>query len=547
MEQVQTRLASLQTTVNDELEATMASINDVFESADLSKDKETTKKHVFGEKRFSIRTSVLSKMLLSKDFQTLYNIALTILLWLGVNILVQDIHSIGRPNFDLLLYVFAKNEIVFATWCFQMVSAFGVIFLVKAIAAFKIPMSVWLVPYLLYWLGVMWVIPTTICFQNDLPPASGLIVMCEAARLSMKVHAYLREKLLYGVYPDSQAANYVPDWAAKLGVTKESLRSYTISVGDWQTELGRYVYFLFAPTLVYRDSYPRSRKSIRWIQVVIHFLNVIGAIALTFLIFRTMCTPYFEATALHPGDMNTFTMSVFRSMVPGMLVLLLAFFGVLHSWFNMWSELLTFGDRRFYEDWWNAHSFATYYRKWNVVVHEWLLYYVYHDIVRFSRGRVPQFFAQMLVFVLSAILHEVILASAMGFLYPVLLLMFGGPGVFFTRLGKSRLRFFNVFMWAMLSIGMGLLMVLYSREYYARKGFNVPAEVVEAEIPDHFLAPLIPRSYIAYRMAHDGRWDSAVAEANQVREAAAAAAEAAASAAMSAAAAATAQLSGAKA
>jgi hypothetical protein len=119
-----------------------------------------------------------------------------------------------------------------------------------------------------------------------------------------------------------------------------------------------------------------------------------------------------------------------QSMVPGMAVLLMMFYGVLHTWLNMWAEFLrygrvclcfsliaasgchlpttphiaskvpvvsyvvlslgvrsmhvrrSFGDRRFYEDWWNARSFASYYRKWNMVVHEWLFYYMYQDAIR---------------------------------------------------------------------------------------------------------------------------------------------------------------------
>jgi hypothetical protein len=30
-----------------------------------------------------------------------------------------------------------------------------------------------------------------------------------------------------------------------------------------QTELGRFIYFLFAPTLIYRDNYPRSGNEVR--------------------------------------------------------------------------------------------------------------------------------------------------------------------------------------------------------------------------------------------------------------------------------------------
>lgn len=37
-------------------------------------------------------------------------------------------------------------------------------------------------------------------------------------------------------------------------------------------------------------------------------------------------------------------------MLPGILVYMFAFFGVLHCWFNMWAELTRFADRQFYKD-----------------------------------------------------------------------------------------------------------------------------------------------------------------------------------------------------
>lgn len=40
------------------------------------------------------------------------------------------------------------------------------------------------------------------------------------------------------------------------------------------------------------------------------------------------------------------------------------------------------------QDWWNSTSFANYYRTWNVVVHDWLYYYVYRDFLRVSGSSV---------------------------------------------------------------------------------------------------------------------------------------------------------------
>lgn len=35
----------------------------------------------------------------------------------------------------------------------------------------------------------------------------------------------------------------------------------------------------------------------------------------------------------------------------------------------------------FFQDWWNSTSYSNYYRTWNVVVHDWLYYYAYKDLL----------------------------------------------------------------------------------------------------------------------------------------------------------------------
>jgi sterol O-acyltransferase len=116
-------------------------------------------------------------------------------------------------------------------------------------------------------------------------------------------------------------------------------------------------------------------------------------------------------------------------MLPSMLFLILGFFGFLHSWLNCWAELTRFPDRVFYLDWWNSVEFGTYYRKWNIIVHDWLYYYIYLDFSRFiMSGKKSGKYAKILTFFISAIMHELILIEASGFFYPVLFVMFTGPG-----------------------------------------------------------------------------------------------------------------------
>lgn len=63
--------------------------------------------------------------------------------------------------------------------------------------------------------------------------------------------------------------------------------------------------------------------------------------------------------------------------------------------------------------------------------------------------------ASLFVIWFSALIHEYILAVAMGFCFPLLLVQFAGPGLLFTYLTSklSKSRWGNLFMWAMLFVG----------------------------------------------------------------------------------------------
>jgi hypothetical protein len=48
------------------------------------------------------------------------------------------------------------------------------------------------------------------CASYSLPPASALILTAEMARMSMKIHAYFREKLVNGINKDGDIAKFIP-------------------------------------------------------------------------------------------------------------------------------------------------------------------------------------------------------------------------------------------------------------------------------------------------------------------------------------------------
>lgn len=136
------------------------------------------------------------------------------------------------------------------------------------------------------------------------------------------------------------------------------------------------------------------------------------------------------------------------------LVLVIIHMCVFHAFSNLASELTRFADRQFYnvslfslfslslilclipptQDWWASTSFSSYYRKWNTIVHDWIYSYLFLDMRALFSSKSPAIVATLF---LSAFMHEYLLAMALGFASPVLLIEFagfGGTGVIFLCL-----------------------------------------------------------------------------------------------------------------
>jgi len=86
---------------------------------------------------------------------------------------------------------------------------------------------------------------------------------------------------------------------------------------------------------------------------------------------------------------------------------LLFFYTYFHLGLNLIAELLKFGDRVFYKDWWNASEVSAYWRLWNMPVHYWLVRHVYFPCIRM---RMSKNSATIAVFFVSAVIHEVLIS-----------------------------------------------------------------------------------------------------------------------------------------
>lgn len=441
---------------------------------------------VLPEKEFIPRESLLTNLFEINHMQTVYNIFIATMMVLCINSVVEEwvVRGNVNLNFDLIYWAFDDFRTVLMVWVGIMIMTCLAVYpgfyfwshhRLTLGSRRKILLwdLFWLTAYATYFSLIIY-IPLMELVRHKLPPASAVTLLMEQVRFLMKTHAFVRSNV-------PQAIHY-----GRVVRSTNTNRLHVVVDDDaFCPDFSKFLYFLFAPTLIYRNSYPRTQK-IRWRWVFGNFAQVLGVLFYLYFIFVRFCVPVFQQIGREPLTPKALVLSVFGCMMPGTLVLLSGFFLLLHSWLNAFAEMLCFADRMFYEDWWNSHTYATYYRTWNVVVHDWLYTYVYKDVHELC-GRRTRFVPMMAVFVMSAIVHEFIITFTLGYFYPVVLLMFGGIGFFLTFVTNIQRRLGNIFMWLTLFIGTGLIMSLQSIEWYAR--VNCPPSL------DGLADFLVPRSW----------------------------------------------------
>uniref|UniRef100_A0A3Q3JR50 Sterol O-acyltransferase 1 n=1 Tax=Monopterus albus TaxID=43700 RepID=A0A3Q3JR50_MONAL len=184
--------------------------------------------------------SKLSELFEVNHLRTIYHIFVAVLFVFILNTLVVDSINEGRLvlDFDLLVYTFGQLPLVVCTWVCMFLSALVVPYTLFSLwsqtqsGSYSHPGLYSLVfgsVFLLYQALGLGFLPAYVVVTNSLPPASAAIVTHEQIRLMMKAHSFVREN---------------------------SLLSST-GPGSVVPQVSQYLYFLFAPTLIYKDKYPR--------------------------------------------------------------------------------------------------------------------------------------------------------------------------------------------------------------------------------------------------------------------------------------------------
>lgn len=168
------------------------------------------------------------------------------------------------------------------------------------------------------------------------------------------------------------------------------------------------VYFWFAPTLCYQLDYPLSEQiRYRYVLSLVVRLIILGG-AMSVITDQYILPTVHDFASSDPAANWLISLEQLLTLaVPNTYVWLLGFYAFFHVTLNLLAELLLFGDRVFYRDWWNANTIESYWRLWNLPVHYWMARHVYFPALRAGLSKNQ---ASALCFLLSAVFHELLVS-----------------------------------------------------------------------------------------------------------------------------------------
>ncbi|XP_059633136.1 diacylglycerol O-acyltransferase 1 isoform X2 [Cornus florida] len=250
--------------------------------------------------------------------------------------------------------------------------------------------------------------PVLMILRFDSAVLSGVTLMLFACIVWLKLVSYAHTNY------DMRALAKSLDKGEVLSISSNIDCSFNVSFESL-------VYFMVAPTLCYQPSYPRTscvRKGwvARQLVKLVIFTGVMGFIVEQYI------NPIVK-NSQHPlkGNLLYAIERVLKLSVPNLYVWLCMFYCFFHLWLNILAELLCFGDREFYKDWWNAKTVEEYWRMWNMPVHKWMVRHIYFPCLRHG---IPKGIAVLIAFLVSAIFHEVHVQPKVSDAYPIPIPMF---------------------------------------------------------------------------------------------------------------------------
>lgn len=302
------------------------------------------------------------------------------------------------------------------------------------------------------------VFSTFYCLKYDLSTSSTTYVLVQSIIHFFKMHSFTYTNRDY-------RENMINYKKSKENENKDQLVKLISSYPD-NINLRNFFYFLLAPTLCYQESYPSSGK-FKLNYFILKSLKALFCLTLLYYI-------YTEAIEHNLNDIliTPLPVLVIEIYVPITFICLILFYLIFECILPGFAELACFGDRQFYDDWWNSTDLNEFNRKWNKIVHMFLHRHVFLECK--NRLKLGTKLSIFLTFIISAILHEFVLCVLIKLFKPYMFFMMLIQIPLMPLGGKylKKTTFGNLFFWFSNMLGVALLFILYNRELRTSLNFG---------------------------------------------------------------------------
>eukprot|EP00698_Gefionella_okellyi_P004683 TRINITY_DN14280_c0_g1_i1.p1 TRINITY_DN14280_c0_g1~~TRINITY_DN14280_c0_g1_i1.p1 ORF type:complete len:447 (+),score=84.32 TRINITY_DN14280_c0_g1_i1:31-1341(+) len=292
-------------------------------------------------------------------------------------------------------------------------------------------------------------VPSYIVWTEQPGPGQSVLALLAACIVFMKIVSYAVE--------NADARNLARE---KKATAAPVLYPHNVNIKDM-------LYFICVPVLRYSLNYPRTAR-IRRRRVLRHVVELVFVVLVILVLVEQYIMPLLKNALLPFAQMKLGQIMerVMKLAVVNFYVWFLGFFAFFHLYLNIVAELLRFGDRMFYKDWWNATTTDDYWKTWNIPTYHWLLTYVYFPLRR--RG-IHKLLSVLIVFFVSAFFHELVLSVPF---HTIKLWGFMGmaaqvPLSVITRPMRGK-QIGNFVFWLSIMLGQPMCVLLYYYDYSAR-------------------------------------------------------------------------------
>ncbi|XP_033830935.1 diacylglycerol O-acyltransferase 1a [Periophthalmus magnuspinnatus] len=306
---------------------------------------------------------------------------------------------------------------------------------------------------------------STVLTLTSMTPVGGVLSLAIYTILFLKLYSYQdtnrwNREIRLAKAKRLTRSHSCPSVAQSNGSAVHSIVSYPGNL----THRDMY-YFVFAPTLCYQLNFPRSPR-IRKRFLLRRLFEMLFLMQLLVGLIQQWVVPTVQ-NSMKPFKEMDFSRMVERLLklaVPNHLIWLIFFYWFFHSTLNFVAELLQFGDREFYRDWWNSETVTYFWANWNIPVHKWCLRHFYKPMLK--KG-VNKFLAQTAVFLVSAFFHEYLVSIPLKMfrLWAFMGMMFQVPLAWFVGRYLNGI-YGNAAVWMSLIIGQPVAVLMYVHDYY---------------------------------------------------------------------------------